>query len=57
MARISKTHIWKDASHEAHLLMDAVGWLRNGPQFELGQSESGVAGRLAAARSDLADKV
>lgn len=25
-----KTHLWKDVSHEAHMLMDAVGWLRGG---------------------------
>lgn len=25
-----KTSIWKDASHEAHLLMDAASWLREG---------------------------
>ncbi len=26
--KIHKTHIWKDVSHEAHMLMDAVEWLR-----------------------------
>jgi mannose/cellobiose epimerase-like protein (N-acyl-D-glucosamine 2-epimerase family) len=25
-----KTHMWKDVSHEAHFLMDAIGWLRGG---------------------------
>jgi len=28
--RTRKTHLWKDATHEAHFLMDAVEWLRNG---------------------------
>lgn len=30
-AALNKISIWKDVSHEAHLLMDAVDWLRNGP--------------------------
>jgi hypothetical protein len=29
-ARTRKTHLWKDATHEAHFLMDALDWLRNG---------------------------
>ncbi len=33
--RVNKTHMWKDVSHEAQLLIDAVGWLRNGPDFQL----------------------
>lgn len=32
---VHKTHMWKDVSHEAQFLMDAVGWLRNGPDFKL----------------------
>lgn len=28
---LNKTTIWKDVSHEVHLLMDAVVWLRDGP--------------------------
>lgn len=29
-AKPHKCHIWKDVSHEAHLLVDGVGWLRKG---------------------------
>jgi mannose/cellobiose epimerase-like protein (N-acyl-D-glucosamine 2-epimerase family) len=28
-AKLQKTHIWKDVSHEAQFLMDAIEWLRN----------------------------
>jgi hypothetical protein len=37
--------------------MDAVGWLRNGPDFDLSRSQAGAAGHLAEARSGLAEKV